>query len=187
MRVVAGLAKGRKLIVPPGQSVRPSSDRLKEALFSSLGSDVQGAQVLDLYAGTGALGIESLSRGAAWATFVDQDPRAVSTIRTNLSTTGLDENADIVPASAAQFVARSAETLFKIVLIDPPYEMGIPSTVLESLVEGGFVDSNSRIVVEVSKRLGDFSLPGSVELESQRRYGDSLLLYMRMKGQGAGR
>jgi len=187
MRVVAGLAKGKKLIVSPGQNVRPSSDRLKEALFSSLGRVVQGARVLDLYAGTGALGIESLSRGAAWATFVDQDPRAVSAIRTNLSATGLDENADIVPASAAQFVARSAETSFDVVLIDPPYEIGIPSTVLESLVKGGFVDVHSRIVVEVSKRLVDTSLPESVELESQRRYGDSLLLYMRMKSQGAGR
>ncbi|MGI8426866.1 MAG: 16S rRNA (guanine(966)-N(2))-methyltransferase RsmD [Actinomycetota bacterium] len=181
MRVVAGLCKGRKLVAPTGRDIRPSSDRLKEGLFSRLGRLVEQAQVLDLYAGTGALGIEALSRGAAGATFVDKNPRAVESIQTNLRATRLDDKAEVVSASAAQFVSRRAETMFHVVLIDPPYEIGIPSTVLESLVAGGFVDRLTRIVVEVSSRLGPPDLPESLELEAERRYGDSVLLYTKMK------
>ena len=177
---MAGLARGRRLIAPAGRGIRPSSDRLKEALFSSLGATVEGAEVLDLYAGTGALGIEALSRGAARATFVDQDSRAVGSIRANLEATGLEEMAEVVTASAAQFAARRSEAVFNIVLIDPPYEVGIPSTVLESLVAGGFVDASSKIVIETSSRLEDSALPSSLKLLAERRYGDSRLLYATM-------
>src|SRR5207247_7816272 len=109
MRVVAGSAKGRRLTAPPGRDVRPTSDRVREAVFSSLVSmdAVEGASVLDLFAGSGALGIEALSRGAATATFVDDDRVAVETVRANLAATGVGERASVVDEDALRFLAHA--------------------------------------------------------------------------------
>ena len=121
MRVVAGSAKGRRLQAPPGRDVRPTSDRVREAVFSSLASmeAVEGASVLDLFAGTGALGIEALSRGAATATFVDDDPRAVAAVKANLASTGLD-GGTVVRADALRWL--EGAPAFDLALVDPPYE-----------------------------------------------------------------
>lgn len=123
MRVIAGKAKGRQLAAPRGRITRPTSDRVREALFSILGARVPGSRVLDLYAGTGALGIEALSRGAAHATFVDRDARAVAVIRMNLANCGLAHDATVVRAdvrAALRDLARRGET-FDLVFFDPPY------------------------------------------------------------------
>jgi 16S rRNA (guanine966-N2)-methyltransferase len=122
MRVVAGSAGGLRLVAPPGRDTRPTSDRVREATFNALGSlDVlDGARVLDLYAGSGALGIEALSRGAAHVTFVERDRAAIEAIRANLSSTGLAADATVVPADASSFVA-SGPGDFDLALLDPPY------------------------------------------------------------------
>jgi 16S rRNA (guanine966-N2)-methyltransferase len=122
VRVVAGTAKGRRLAAPPGQSTRPTADRVREASFNALGSldAVVGASVLDLFAGSGALGIEALSRGAATATFVDDDPRALGVVRANLESTGLADRATVVRADATRFVAAGDQS-FDLALLDPPY------------------------------------------------------------------
>lgn len=126
MRVVAGSARGRRLVAPRGSDVRPTSERVREAVFNALGSlgVLDGASVLDLFAGSGALGIEALSRGAATATFVDADPRALDSVRTNLAATALGEGATVVTADARQWVSAAARRLgvrFDIALLDPPY------------------------------------------------------------------
>jgi 16S rRNA (guanine966-N2)-methyltransferase len=131
MRVVAGSAKGRRLApVPVG--TRPVSDRAREGLFSSLGAAVAGASVLDLYAGTGALGIEALSRGAVHATFVDSAPGAIRTIRSNLELTGLTESADVRRRDVLRFLRESTER-YALVLADPPYEL--PSRTVDALIQ----------------------------------------------------
>ena len=120
--MVAGTARGRRLAAPAGHATRPTSDRVREATFNALDSlgVVRGAEVLDLFAGSGALGIEALSRGASRVTFVDDDPRALTVVRANLGATGLAEAASVVQTDALRFLA-GARHVFDLVLLDPPY------------------------------------------------------------------
>ena len=119
MRIVAGSHKGARIYAPKGRDTRPTSDRVREAIFAILGS-VEGARVLDLFAGSGALGLEALSRGAASAVFVESDPTAVKTIERNLEKLALEGR--IVRADATRYLARTAER-YDVVFVDPPYEM----------------------------------------------------------------
>jgi len=127
VRVVAGIAGGRRLLAPPGRRLRPTTDRVREAMFSSLTSldVIRDARVLDLFAGTGALGIEALSRGAASATFVDADHAAIRVIEQNLATTGLSGAATVVRGDALRFLESIAQGRgtepFDLALLDPPY------------------------------------------------------------------
>ena len=123
MRVVAGVAKGRRLVVPAGRGLRPTTDRVREAIFSALGSrgGVEGARVADLFAGSGALGIEALSRGAASAVFVEADPAAARAGRANLEATGL-EGGRVVQTDVMRFLeSRPDEEMFDVAFADPPY------------------------------------------------------------------
>ena len=122
MRVVAGTVRGRRLATPAGGATRPTSDRVREATFNALESlgALRGAEVLDLFAGSGALGIEALSRGAARATFVDDDPRALAVVRANLATTGLAAFAEVVRSDALRFLAEEPGA-FGVAMLDPPY------------------------------------------------------------------
>jgi 16S rRNA (guanine966-N2)-methyltransferase len=119
---VAGTAKGRRLVAPPGRDTRPTSDRVREALFNSLASlgAIEGAEVLDLFAGSGALGIEALSRGARHCTFVEQARPAVDAIRANLAATGLADQATVVSADVTTWLPRN-RSVFDLALADPPY------------------------------------------------------------------
>ena len=123
MRVVAGSARGRRLLAPGGDRVRPTADRVREATFNALGSLdlLEDARVLDLFAGSGALGIEALSRGAAEATFVDEDRRSLEAVRANLAATGLAPRATVVRAEALTWLGASAGSGFDVALVDPPY------------------------------------------------------------------
>jgi 16S rRNA (guanine966-N2)-methyltransferase len=119
VRVVAGEARGRPLAAPAGTSTRPTSDRVREATFNALHSlgAVEGATVLDLYAGSGAMGIEALSRGAAHVTFVDNDPKALAVVQRNLDTTGLADRATVVRGDASRFESPAVD----LAILDPPY------------------------------------------------------------------
>jgi 16S rRNA (guanine966-N2)-methyltransferase len=177
MRVIAGTAKGRPLKLDRRSSVRPTSDKLREALFSTLGSSIRDRRVLDLFAGTGALGIEALSRGAASATFVDIDRAAIAMIRANLEATGLADRAVVINQTVERFVAGGGPP-FDLVLMDPPYQSAIPYAVLQGLLDRGMLGSDARLVVEVSSRLAEHELPPGYRLEQHRKYGDSALLYL---------
>ncbi|HVX18614.1 MAG TPA: 16S rRNA (guanine(966)-N(2))-methyltransferase RsmD [Acidimicrobiales bacterium] len=149
MRVVAGTARGRKLTAPRGRDVRPTTDRVREAIFNALRSldAIDDASVLDLFAGTGALGIEALSRGAAHATFVDQDRVARASVSANLSATGLEGRATVVADDASRFVARHPRTqLFDLVLLDPPYAFDSWMELLDAVA--GVVADGGVVVVE---------------------------------------
>jgi 16S rRNA (guanine966-N2)-methyltransferase len=166
VRVVAGDFRGRRLAAPRGVRTRPTADRVREALFSMLG-DVSGARVLDLYAGSGALGIEALSRGAHSAVFVERDPRAVAVIERNLASLGLEQR--VVRQDAVRFL-RSAEGMFDLVFCDPPYDAAsrLAGPLAEHLPER--TAEGARIVTESDKRKPlEFPLP----LLTERTYGDT--------------
>jgi 16S rRNA (guanine966-N2)-methyltransferase len=166
VRVVAGEFRGRRLAAPRGARTRPTADRVREALFSMLG-EVSGARVLDLYAGSGALGIEALSRGADSAVFVERDPRAVAVIERNLASLGLEQR--VVRQDAVRFLAR-AEGMFDLVFCDPPYDAA--SRLAGPLAEHlpGRTAKGARIVTESDKRT-PLELP--LPLLTERTYGDT--------------
>lgn len=179
MRVIAGTAKGRRLRSPDRSGVRPTTDRVKEALFSTLGPGIAGKRVVDLYAGSGALGIEALSRGAGSATFVERDPIAVASIEENLRAAGLEEGAEVVHMQVEHFALQAKGAGYEVVFADPPYNSGLPAALLEELAQGGVLGRGATLVVEVSFRLQSPSLPVGYRLLERRRYGDSALVYLR--------
>jgi 16S rRNA (guanine966-N2)-methyltransferase len=166
VRVVAGEFGGRRLAAPRGVRTRPTADRVREALFSMLG-DVSGARVLDLYAGSGALGIEALSRGAESAVFVERDPRAVAAIERNLQSLGLEQ--EVLRQDAVRFLALSTGT-FDLVFCDPPYDSA--SRLAGPLAQGlpALTSEHARIVTESDKR-NPLELP--FPLITERTYGDT--------------
>jgi 16S rRNA (guanine966-N2)-methyltransferase len=174
VRVVAGRFGGRRLHAPPGRATRPTSDRVREALFSTLGP-VDGAAVLDLFAGSGALGIEALSRGAARAVLVERDARAAGVIRANLDALGLGAGEAVVlrmPVQRALRDARERGDTYDLVLLDPPYRIA-PALGRElSQALSAVLAPDGRIVAESDRRAPlELSLPAVHE----RRYGDTLI------------
>jgi 16S rRNA (guanine966-N2)-methyltransferase len=167
MRVVAGELRGRRLVAPRGADVRPTSDRAREALFSMLG-DIAGANVLDLYAGTGALAIEALSRGAGRATLVDTRPEAA---RENVVALGIEDRAEIVTADALEYL-RGEGPEFDLILCDPPYRLAARlGPDLDQLLPAR-LRPDGRIVVESAARE---PLELSLEPVRERRYGEALV------------
>jgi 16S rRNA (guanine966-N2)-methyltransferase len=183
LRIVGGSAGGRRLVAPKGNA-RPTTDRVKEALFNVLGARVVGAAVLDLYAGSGALGIEALSRGARRAVFVDDDAAAVAAIRENLAAAGFVADAQVTTVTVAQYLARVAsgpvppEQQFDLVLLDPPYDTPTPEVegVLAALAASALLAPGARAVVERARSAAPPGLPPAWETEFQRPYGDTLLM-----------
>jgi 16S rRNA (guanine966-N2)-methyltransferase len=175
MRVVAGSAKGRRLVVPPGRAVRPTADRIREAIFNALGSldAVRDAVVLDLFAGTGALGIEALSRGADHAVLVDRDHAAQECIRANLSTTGFTDRARVVRSDAESFAGQPSEP-FDLVLLDPPYDYARWPELLASLEPA--LGSEAVVVVEADRAV---ELPAGWVVEREKRYGGTFVAIVR--------
>lgn len=185
--MIAGTAGGRRLDAPPGRDVRPTADRVREALFSSLGPVVGGARVLDLFAGSGALAIEALSRGAASATLVERDRRAAAVAERNLARTGLSERARLVRADATAFARHPEGGPFDLVLADPPYgdPLGGVYALVTQLHAGGFLAPDAMVVVERGRRDPDLDTepPAFLALDRRRSYGDTLLLYLRSTGE----
>jgi 16S rRNA (guanine966-N2)-methyltransferase len=186
MRIVAGSAKGIRLApVPP--SVRPISDRAREGLFSSLGPGaVEGARVLDLFAGTGAVGIEALSRGAAAAMFVDRAPAAVEAIKRNLVVTRLAARGEIMRSGVARFITRDDRpgAPYDLVFCDPPYDLGSPELddVLRELAVGWLRDDAWTVALTRSHKSSMPVIPLHWAVARQLRYGDSLAILLRPRG-----
>ena len=169
MRIIAGIAKGRRLLAPRGEGTRPMMDRAREGLFSSLGQTVAGARVLDLYAGSGSLGLEALSRGAADAVFVERGRAALAALRANVAAVGL--GGEVVPADVDAYLGRAAGP-FDLVFFDPPYALPLASVeralgrLVRLLAGGGTVVLHRR----AGEGLG--LLPGLTVID-RRRYGDT--------------
>ena len=175
MRVIAGVAKGRRLRAPAGLGTRPMTDRAREAVFSAIAASIPGARVLDLYAGTGSLGLEALSRGATSATFVERDRSAVTALQVNVGMVGL--GGQVVPTDVARFLARSAartirdgEGPYDLVFVDPPYRHSLASVVatLRSLTP--LVRMDGSVLVHRRSDTERPEAPGLVA-ESEHTYG----------------
>jgi 16S rRNA (guanine966-N2)-methyltransferase len=174
MRVIAGRYGGRRLTAPRGSTTRPTSDRVREALFAMLG-DVEDVRVLDLFAGTGALGIEALSRGARRAVFVESDRGAIDAIETNIAALGLGaEQAQVRREHAEEALrqARKRKETYDLVLIDPPYERALELGPRLSAALGGVLAPRARVVIESDRRA---PLNLGLALEKERRYGDTTI------------
>lgn len=183
-RVIAGAAGGRRLAVPPGTATRPTSDRAKEGLFSTLESlrgTLAGARVMDLYGGSGAVGLEALSRGAAHVLLAESDPRAARTIRENAAAIGLP-GAEVRAGRAEKVVAGPppAEP-YDVVFLDPPYDTADADLreILLTLGSGGWLAADTLVTVERRTRGGDFGWPAGFEPLRSRRYGEATLWYGR--------
>ena len=163
---------------PPG--VRPVSDRAREGVFSSLGDLVRGARVLDLYAGTGALGIEALSRGAASAVFVERAPRAHAAIRENLRRTGLAERATLVRGGVERFLDRAVERAFDLIFLDPPYAADAAlRSALERLNASGSMAEDATVLVTRASRDPNDVIPVDWAVAKRLTYGDSVVMLLR--------
>ncbi|MBI3783537.1 MAG: pantetheine-phosphate adenylyltransferase [Deltaproteobacteria bacterium] len=186
MRVIAGSAKGRRLRTLPGIDVRPTADRVKEALFSILLSrfDLRGAEVLDLFAGSGALGIEALSRGAQRVTFVDEAKPALATLRANLEHCQVDRAAQILPFSVGTALQRlaNAAARFDGVLLDPPYCRGQIDKTLSLLAENSLVKAGGWVMVEHHVDEPPAQAYGTLRLTQSRRYGKTALALFANEG-----
>jgi 16S rRNA (guanine966-N2)-methyltransferase len=183
MRVIAGSAKGRQLVrVPPG--VRPVSDKAREGLFSSLGDLVVEARVLDLYAGTGALGIEALSRGAEEAVFVDTSTSSVAAIRANLDRTGFRDAARVVRTDAGRYLERTGtDPGFDLVFLDPPYEtLGHEvGAVLARLDAGSVLRNGATVALSRASRTSNDVIPVNWAVAKRLSYGDSVITLFRAR------
>lgn len=203
-RVIAGSAGGRRLAVPPGRGTRPTSDRAREGIFSTVGSligPLEGCRVLDLYAGSGALGLEALSRGAEHALLVESDARALRTIRQNVTSLGLP-GAEVAADRVERLLARgpggagtagtaesagsagSAGRPYDLVLADPPYALGAEEVeaVLGLLRDRGWLAEDALVAVERESRGKDLVWPPGYEEERVRRYGEASVWYGRAAG-----
>jgi 16S rRNA (guanine966-N2)-methyltransferase len=183
-RVIAGVAGGRRLAVPPGNGTRPTSDRAKEGMFSTweaLRGTLSGARLLDLYGGSGAIGLEALSRGAEHVLLVESDPVAARTIRENVRMIGLP-GAEVRAGRAEQVVAGPApRPPFDMAFLDPPYEMGDAELreILLTLRMQGWLDDDAIVTVERRTRGGVSPWPDGFEAVRDRRYGEATLWYGR--------
>lgn len=172
MRIIAGSAKGRNLVGPKGLGTRPMTGRAREALFSILADRVPGARVLDLYAGSGSLGLEALSRGAQSAVFVEKDRQALSALHRNVAT--IDLGGEVIGGDVGRYLDRCRAT-FDLVFVDPPYALSLASVqeVLSKLEP--LLDADASVVVH--RRAGEDppTGPGRLKLAGERIYGDSQL------------
>jgi 16S rRNA (guanine966-N2)-methyltransferase len=185
MRIVGGRLGGRPLATPKSQQVRPTSDRLREAVFNilahSYGDPVAGARVLDLFAGTGALGLEAISRGAAFALFVDDGAEARALIRQNVEALGLGGVTRIFRRDATRLGAAHPNEPFGLVFLDPPYRKGLAEASLASLRDGGWLTPDALVVVEEAADAGFAAPKGYAEIE-RRRYDDTEFAFLRSAG-----
>ncbi len=175
MRITGGSGKGRKLKVPAGTRVRPSSDKVKQALFNILGEKVQNALFLDLFAGTGAIGIEALSRGAERAFFVDDARESLNVTRQNIEQSGFGDRATITPAKAESYLKKTSEQ-FDVVFLDPPYSHD-QNELLNLVSASEILKQDSIVVYEHFKKQATVQKAGRLALYREAAYGDTVLAF----------
>ena len=183
MRIIAGSAKGSQIFAPRGQDTRPTQDRVRESLFNILQWDIHDAVVLDLFAGSGALSLEALSRGARWAVVVDSDREAIGCIERNLARLNLAKQAQVMKCEWQAAVARLAEQgiTFDLVFLDPPYRMEDTAGMMESLAAAKLLTAKAILVVE--HRRGAFPAEHPCfSLKSRRGYGDTEISFLTYAG-----
>jgi len=180
LRIIAGQAGGRTLVAPKGMNTRPTADRIKEAVFSVLAEHIIDAEILDAFAGSGALGLEALSRGAASAVFIDKDRAAAAAVETNIAALGFT-NAKLYVGNAQQMLkklkAADKITGFDIVFLDPPYNRGLLNGMLETIRAQCLLKQNGIVVVETTAKDSEMQLSADWWIMRRRVYGDTEIIY----------
>lgn len=184
MRIIAGTLKGRRLATPVGRRIRPTSDKLRETLFNVLAPSVGGARVLDGFAGTGAIGLEALSRGAAHVTFVDAGRDALALIATNVAHCGLREGYAIIRATMAEAVDRLSNERFDLIVLDPPYDHPQRDSMLADV--GGLLARDGVLVIEHARRDAMPTIAGALAWRRDVTSGDSALSFYGWPAASAG-
>ena len=184
MRIVGGSLRGRRLRAPAGAQVRPTAERVRESLFDILthggmGRPLEGARVVDLFAGTGALGLEALSRGAAALVAVENDVHALAALRTNIEVSGCTERATVLAGDATRLAP--AVHACDLALLDPPYRAGLAVPALAALVGGGWLGADATVAVEHGVD-DPFEPPPALAVSDRRRYGRTALTFLRPAG-----
>jgi|ERR1043165_775586 16S rRNA (guanine966-N2)-methyltransferase len=183
VRIVGGRLRGRSLAAPTSQAIRPTADRLRESLFNILahayGDPVSGARVLDLFAGTGALGLEAMSRGATFALFVDDGAEARALLRQNVEALGFAAVTKIFRRDATRLGAAHPVEPFSLVFLDPPYGKGLAENALVSARDGQWLTGDALIVVEES--VGAYKTPGGFDELERRKYDDTEFTILRLR------
>jgi 16S rRNA (guanine(966)-N(2))-methyltransferase RsmD len=185
MRIISGTSKGRKLVTPRSQSLRPTSDRVKESIFNILQDEIVGKVVLDLFAGTGNLGIEALSRGAKKTIFVEKGRQALRLIQRNLTQFGLEERSEILPKDAIRAIGilKQRGESFDLILMDPPYQKGLIQKTLMKLNSYPIYHKDSILVIEHDRREPLSTVMDGWNLIRQRRIGDTVISFLTPQGE----
>ncbi|RME32514.1 MAG: 16S rRNA (guanine(966)-N(2))-methyltransferase RsmD [Deltaproteobacteria bacterium] len=183
MRIISGSARGHRLATFRGKDIRPTPDRVREAVFNMLTSrlgPLEGLQVLDLFAGSGGMGLEALSRGAGYAVFVDASREAADLTQRNLKHCRLEKRARVVRSDAQAALVALAGQTFDLVFMDPPYHSGLATQLLPQLVAKGLLSPRAFVVVETDKKETMTGLPAAMELELERHFGRIRIELIRM-------
>lgn len=188
MRIVGGSFRGRILNSPDGRDTRPTTDRVREAIFNRLehgipGFSIDGARVLDLFAGTGALGLEALSRGARHVHFIDNSDTARGTIRRNADSLGVIGQCKVWRRDVARLGDCSPMSPYTLIFLDPPYGKGLAERTLASLVTGSWLAANAVVVVEEAAKV-DVAIPDELTVLGDHQYGDTKVLTLQFRGAG---
>jgi len=181
MKIIAGEWKGRRLVTPRGETTRPTADQVRIALMDTLTPWLPGARVLDLFAGGGGVGLEALSRGAAHATFVERDARAVTALRANVAALGVEARTRIVREDAARALGRLAreQARFDVVFLDPPYETALVATTLAALGAGGITAPAAIVIAQHLTKRAPTGQAGALRAWRARRFGETTLTFFR--------
>ena len=185
MRIIAGIARGRTLLAPKGLNTRPTQDYVRESLFNIIQQDVPGATVLDLFAGSGALALEALSRGAEYVVLADKDRQAADCIRKNIETLGVAEQATFLHTDYRKALQRTFPKPFDLVFLDPPYRLTLYQQITDTLASRSMLADDALIVIEHRKN-ESFSLSPMFMLKDHRTYGDTAIRLYRFQAGGNG-
>jgi len=179
VRVVSGSARGRRIIAPKGTKIRPTSDRVKEAIFNTIAALVNQSDFLDLFAGTGSMGIEALSRGARSCTFIDNSPQAIKCVKNNLSNIGFEDRSIVMLGDSTKMVTKLTQT-YDIIFLDPPYGYNLVMEIMKNLKL--LLKEEGIIVVETESKIELPSQCDTFRLLKKSRYGDTQVGYYTHKG-----
>lgn len=171
------------LVAPRGRHTRPTSDRVKEAVFSTLQDKIPGALVLDLFAGSGALGIEALSRGAKKAVFVEKERRSLRCLRANLQKAGMSLQAEVLAADVLRYLREAQKVFFDLIFLDPPYSSQLGPKALDLILTKNLLQAAGCIVWEAPADLAVLPLPG-LQLWKKKIYGDTMIMYFQHASEG---
>lgn len=177
MRVIAGKYRGRQLVGFNGPHIRPTTDRVKETVFNILAPDIDGARVLDLFSGTGNLGIEALSRGAAWVDAVEQHPASLKIIRANLEKLGIEEGIRVHGMDVFKYLQRYAGQAYDVILIDPPFTQKWADRVMDELSRSAVFSDTTTVMIEASSQETVEKAYGRLQQYKERHFGDKIVFF----------